>query len=428
MNQRRRTKELEAGVLPRYEASEEVWRAVQAQLDREMNALPEKYRIAIVLCDLEGKTIKDAAQQVGWPQGTMATRLARGRAALAQRLRDQGLVLSAGVLAAVLSGGVASANVPAALVAKVVEAAGPWALGSAGIVSAKVVALSEGVVQAMFISKLKSFLVAGVIALAAIGFGSGFVANRTSAQDGGGPSGLVPLQLPKAPAQPKLDDDPVKLKKEIERLRAELARTKLELQIARQEAQLARNEADLARAKADLERLQREVDKVQPLPFGGGGGPKPKPKTDANFKSARVWPEDPRIVQALVGGATVHSPVGGRTAAALDKSVFMIDGKSGKLLFESEGHAQPVGWLAFSPDGKLLVSSSRDKTTATAIVWDAATGKQLHKFQGPRALTIWQFSVDGRRVIASGGDGSVAEYDLQTGQAIRKTGEDSSPK
>src|SRR4029077_1008706 len=109
MNNKRRTKERDASALPKPDAKEEVWRAVQVQLDNELMALAEKYRTPIVLCDLEGKTIKEASRQLGWPQGTVATRLTRGRALLAKRLREQGLILSTGALTAVLSSGVAAA-------------------------------------------------------------------------------------------------------------------------------------------------------------------------------------------------------------------------------------------------------------------------------------------------------------------------------
>src|SRR5262249_4440452 len=82
MNLRRRQKEREAGVVPRQAAPEEVWRDLLPRLDQELPALPDKYRTPIVLCDLEGRTIREAARQLGWPQGTVATRLTRGRALL----------------------------------------------------------------------------------------------------------------------------------------------------------------------------------------------------------------------------------------------------------------------------------------------------------------------------------------------------------
>src|SRR5262245_12968535 len=55
-------------------------------LDKKLNALPDKYRAPIILCDLEGKTRKEAALHLGWPEGTVAGRLARGRWILARRL------------------------------------------------------------------------------------------------------------------------------------------------------------------------------------------------------------------------------------------------------------------------------------------------------------------------------------------------------
>src|SRR5262245_52777748 len=70
MNRRRRQKEREAGTMPKQAAPEEVWGELQALLDQELPALPDKYRAPIILCDLEGKTLREAARQFGWPQGT----------------------------------------------------------------------------------------------------------------------------------------------------------------------------------------------------------------------------------------------------------------------------------------------------------------------------------------------------------------------
>src|SRR6266705_496258 len=121
-------------------------------INQELTALTENYRLPILLCDLEGKTIREATQQLGWPQGTLAGRLARGRKLLAKRLANRGVVLSA--LAAVVSQQAASAAVPAALMSATVKAAVMIAAGQAmgaGVVPAKVAILTEGVLKAMLL-------------------------------------------------------------------------------------------------------------------------------------------------------------------------------------------------------------------------------------------------------------------------------------
>ena len=55
-------------------------------LHEELGRLPTKYRAALILCDLEALTRDQAAAQLGWPAGTVAGRLARGRQLLRDRL------------------------------------------------------------------------------------------------------------------------------------------------------------------------------------------------------------------------------------------------------------------------------------------------------------------------------------------------------
>jgi RNA polymerase sigma factor (sigma-70 family) len=159
MNQKRRARDRKAALTPRQEPAEEAWHDLQPLLDQELPALPDKYRAAIVLCDLEGKSIKEAARHIGWPQGTVATRLRRGRALLARRLARHGLTLLGGGLAAGLAQSTAAAGVPQPLLRTTLAAASWFAAGGTaapGVLSAKVVVLTEGVLKMMLLTRLKT--------------------------------------------------------------------------------------------------------------------------------------------------------------------------------------------------------------------------------------------------------------------------------
>jgi len=133
-----------------------VWQDLQPLLDEELNHLPNKYRVPIVLCDLEGKSRQEAARQLGWLPGTLSGRLARARGMLAKRLTRRGITVSGGVLAAALGQNLASASMPPSLLAGTVKASLMIVAGQgAACVSAKVTALSEGVLKTMMITKAK---------------------------------------------------------------------------------------------------------------------------------------------------------------------------------------------------------------------------------------------------------------------------------
>src|SRR5262249_57739013 len=68
-----------------------LWEQVRAVLDEEISRLPEKYRLPMVLCYLEGKTNDEAARLLGCPRGTVAVRLARAPAPLPGRVARRGL-------------------------------------------------------------------------------------------------------------------------------------------------------------------------------------------------------------------------------------------------------------------------------------------------------------------------------------------------
>ena len=156
---KRRTRERQVSAMPEIEVEPQYFQQeLRAVLDQELSRLPDKYRVAIVLCDLEGRTRTEAARQLAVPPGTLAARLRRGRALLAKRLMRHNLAVSGALLAAALSEQAASAGQPTSLMSSTIRAVTSVAAGpatSAGVIPAEVAALTEGMVKAMFVSKIK---------------------------------------------------------------------------------------------------------------------------------------------------------------------------------------------------------------------------------------------------------------------------------
>jgi RNA polymerase sigma factor (sigma-70 family) len=164
---RAREKPMSAEHEPAVAAAEPVdWRPL---LDEELGRLPEKYRAAVILCELECRPRREAARLLGVPEGTLSSRLAAARKMLAARLARRGVVLSGAGLAAALAEGVTAAAVPAALVGSTVRVA---ALVAAGLEVAATPAtvLMKGVLKTMFLTKLK-LAMATVPVVGAVGTG-----------------------------------------------------------------------------------------------------------------------------------------------------------------------------------------------------------------------------------------------------------------
>lgn len=198
-----------------YSATDESWQELLPHLDRELSRLPDKYRLPVVLCDLEGRSRKEVANHLQIPEGTLSSRLATARKQLAGRLRSHGLTLAGGALATLMTQNGASAAIPPAVVAPTVKAAVLVAAGqaTAGIVSTSVLTLSEGVLKAMLLTKLRMAATA-LVAMIVLTGGVGVPVYRLWAaqqKDAGTPASLESPQaaeFPPALSAPAVDPEP----------------------------------------------------------------------------------------------------------------------------------------------------------------------------------------------------------------------------
>ncbi len=152
-------------------------------LDEELNRLPDRFRTPIVLCDLEDVTHEQAAVRLGWPVGTVKSRLARGRERLRTRLVRRGLAPSLGLAGMVMLHEPAMAALPAFLIDLTVQSAlgleAGFSLTSSA--SAAITLWSKEVSKAMWMNKLRWGAIA-VLTASTVGLGAGFLWRQAEAR------------------------------------------------------------------------------------------------------------------------------------------------------------------------------------------------------------------------------------------------------
>ncbi|HQR07544.1 MAG TPA: sigma-70 family RNA polymerase sigma factor [Gemmatales bacterium] len=133
-----------------------------ALLDQAMAELPEKLRVPLVLCELQGVSRREAANRLQISEGTLSSRLARGRALLRRRLAAYFGVFTIAMLIALLLRARAPVVVPPNLAQGTLKAASDAVAIAAlnGAASTAPQALAEGVIKTMLLSKLKLLTVA----------------------------------------------------------------------------------------------------------------------------------------------------------------------------------------------------------------------------------------------------------------------------
>ncbi|MCI0701277.1 MAG: sigma-70 family RNA polymerase sigma factor [Planctomycetia bacterium] len=143
-------------------------------IDEELAKLPDKYRAAVVLCDLEGLPRATAAAQLRIPEGTLSSRLAHARKVLAERLTRRGITASATAIAAALGSDVVAVTVSRGLAASTAHAAVEFAPGGTVplVLSPSVSSLTDGVLKTMLVNRLRLMIAVGVLSCGLLGLGA----------------------------------------------------------------------------------------------------------------------------------------------------------------------------------------------------------------------------------------------------------------
>jgi RNA polymerase sigma factor (sigma-70 family) len=353
---------------PHATATELGWGNLRSVLDQEINRLPEKYRAPFVLCYLEGQNYEEAAQRLGCPKGTVSTRLTRARELLRARLARRGLEVTTGMLTAAFSQEVATSSVPAALVGSTIKAGSLLTTGkAAGALSGEAFALAQGVTNAMFVTKLK-IAVVFALSLTFLAGGASLVAHQTWGA------------------------------KERNKQR-------------QGESRLATKAADRPSAQSNAQGRGRTDGHGDPLP----------PGALARLGTVRFRPG--HQIQALA-----YSPDGKTIASGgTGGTIFLWDAASGKPCGTLVGHKAYVFSLAYSADGKRLVSTGSESmqphhNEGKLVLWDLAVGRPLFTVNHPGWVRTAALSADGRMVAMGCDDGTFRLLDAATGNVLHDFG------
>jgi RNA polymerase sigma factor (sigma-70 family) len=350
-------------------------RELQTALDEALASLPEKYRIALILCYFEGRTVEEAAREIGCPRGTVASRLAQGRQLLRDCLARRGLALSTAALTTYLLGGTALA-LPAPLLAATASAA---LTSSATTLSPPVLDLAaEGPstfsarASALILLLCTTLFVTGVLALAR-------------------PPATGPIQTPAVQNEPELRDqlgDPLPA--------GALAR------LGSCRLRPSDGTFDLVYTPDGKSLISARTDRVIQFWDARTGEPGQQLRQPTDFRAFVLSIDGSTLVTLAEDALRVWDVPTGRIRCA-------IAVQEGEVANEST-HSR-VHPLAVSADGRTVAVGLKDSRIR---LHDTATGRTLRELPGQgKPATLLRFTPNGRNLLVVAGF-SVRGWDLAT--------------
>lgn len=387
-------------------------------VEEELAHLPAKYRVAIILCDLEGRTRKEAARQLNCPEGTLAGRLRRGRALLAGRLERRGVLLGGATLTVLLAENVASAAVPDAVVEATVKTLnGVAAGGEATDVSAAVARLCEGVLQDMLLGKLKVPVVLTVVLVAVAcwtGLSRAVVPARATTI---GVGALRPSRT-SARAQPSVQDIAVETD-QIEGLAISpdsqlLAGCGMDKKVRIWDLRTNELKLTLDDPKAMLRTIAFSPDGMALAAAGDDGAVTVWEMPGGKLRT--VLPDERAFInglQFLPGDrlAVAYNRDAKAQARKCQIKIWDIQAKTSETLYEQDGSAYS---LARSPDGKYLAATlngDEGKSFNGLKVWSLADRRMAWEQSAAEDfMTTVVFAPDSKTVAVGGGHAIELEF------------------